>query len=169
MRLLYAVVFGACLLLAAPNVVYAGTPEQDAYGAVEKWAEAINDHSVPAIVSLYMPDPDYKIPPLDPNVFFLGTKSDVRVKNRDGIVRYFYDLVTKDKPKVEICKQRTSIQVSDAAVLFAGLYVFTLHGDKPGPLLAHYSFLVVKRDAVWRIAHHLSSKWPGTMTACPGS
>src|ERR1700693_2277064 len=45
MRLLHAIVVSVCLLLAAPNVVYAQqtpAPEDDAYKAVEGCDDAIN-------------------------------------------------------------------------------------------------------------------------------
>ena len=74
----------------------------------------------------------------------------------------FTNLVTNFAPRVQFCRQNAVIQASPTAVLFSGLYLFTLAGQ---PVLAHYSFLIVRTNDGWRIAHHLSSPWPGPVQA----
>jgi hypothetical protein len=160
MRSLYAVVFSVCLLLAMPNVVHAQTSQDvaEATKVLKDWDAALNltDNNpakVEAIVRLYA------APPV---LMFLGTKNDHRVTDTAGLRAYFTNLVTNYAPKVRFCREAAVIPVSPSAVLFAGLYLFTLKSE---PVLAHYSFLIVRTNEGWRIAHHLSTPWPGTVRA----
>lgn len=147
MRLLYAIVFSACLLLAAPNPVLAG-PEEDAYAAVETWAQAINSNDVDKIVALYTP-----------HALFLGTLSPTLATDRREIRKYFVSFV-KAEPQVTL-GEHAAIKVSSGAVLFAGFYDFTrLEHGRREPLPARYSFLMLKRGGQWLIAHQHSSVRP---------
>lgn len=154
MRLRYAIVFSACLLLAAPNVVSAQTPELDAYKVVESWAKALNSKNVGEIVSKYA-DP--------PMVLFFGTKSTKLATTKAEITDYFDHFVKEDQPSVVLCEHK-AIKVSAGAVLLAGFYDFTL---KAGVVYARYSFLMLKLDdRVWRIAHHHSAAQPMGALPC---
>lgn len=161
MRLHHRLAFSACLLLAAPNVVYARTqsPADDAFAAVKGWAAAINRNNVNDIVSRYASDvrkADYTIP------LFLGTKSPSLATTKEEVKHYFEDFV-KEKPTVVLCKEHEPIKLSKTAVLFAGFYNFTLNGELTR---ARYSFLMLKLNGVWRIAHHHSSVRPDGDTKC---
>lgn len=150
MRLLHCLVFSACLLMAAPNFVYAQqTPEQQAYQVVENWAKALDSHKVPDIVKTYALSP--------PNaVLFFGTKSTILATTTKEIKAYFDKLVTEDKPTVSLCEHK-SIAVSNDAFLFAGFYDFTLKGQL---VPARYTFLIRNLPDGWRIAHHHSAAQP---------
>jgi hypothetical protein len=173
MRLLYAIVFSACLLLAAPNLVSAQTqlpvdePADEAFAAVKGWADAINsdkdDHQkVDDIVSRYAPEMrsrGYIIP------LFLVTKSPKLATTKKEIRDYFEHFVKEEKPTVVLCKEHEPIAVSAIAVLFAGFYDFTL---KQVRVPARYSFLMLKLGDRWLIAHHHSSVRPeGDATCTP--
>lgn len=145
---LYAIVFSACLLLATPNLVFAQTPEEDAYKVVQDWAKALDDGNVGQIVSKYADAP---------LVLFFGTKSTILATTKE------------DRPAVSLCEHKT-IKVSDDAVLFAGFYDFTLKG---GPVYARYSFLMLhfpRPDLPglrgWFIAHHHSAAQPAGAMPC---
>jgi hypothetical protein len=57
--------------------------------------------------------------------------------------------------------ERRTIVLSDDAVVIAGLYETTLlQNGKPVLSPARFTMVIVKRDAVWRIAHHHSSLQP---------
>lgn len=165
MRLPYAIVFSACLLLATPNLVRAG-PVDEAYKAVEGWAGAINSNKPDAekvadIVSHYTPDArDAR----STEPLFLPTKSPVLVTTKAGIGKYFAHFVEEEKPKVKLCEHE-AITVSAGAVLFAGFYQFTLKGV---PVPARYSFLVLNKGGRWLIAHHHSSVRPDNVECHPG-
>jgi hypothetical protein len=172
MRLLHAIVVSACLLpLAAPEVVHAQqtpAPADDAYKAVEGWAEAINHCHFPCvvdgIVKFYAPDrrgPGVTIP------LFLATKSPKLATTREEIREYFVKFVEEEKPTVMLCKEHEAITLSDRAVLFAGFYDFTLRGVRTP---ARYSFLLLKgqnSNDPWLIAHHHSSLRPGDLGCSP--
>jgi hypothetical protein len=54
--------------------------------------------------------------------------------------------------------ERRTIVLSDGAVVVAGFYEFSrLQDGKPVATPARFTMLIVKRDGVWRIAHHHSS------------
>lgn len=165
MRLLCAIVFSASLLLAAPNVVHAG-PADEAYKAVEGWAGAINSNKPDAekvadIVSRYTPDA-HDARSTEP--LFLGTKSPTLATTKGEIKKYFDHFVEVEKPKVRLC-EHAAITVSASAVLFAGIYQFTLQGV---PVPARYSFLMLNKRGRWLIAHHHSSVRPEGVECLPG-
>lgn len=119
MRLVHCFVVSACLLLAAPNVVYAETPEEDGENAIVNWAKALGDGDVKTIVSYYAKEP---------NVLFFGTKSTKLAHTQAEIEDYFTHFVNDDHPWVALCNHDT-IKVSDDAILFAGLHDFTSVGE----------------------------------------
>ena len=57
--------------------------------------------------------------------------------------------------------ERRTIVLSDDAVAIAGFYETTrLQDGKLIPSPARFTFVILKRDGVWRIAHHHSSPQP---------
>ena len=158
MRLLHAIIFSACLLLATPvsaqrpALTPAQTAEQEAYKVVEDWAAALDRNNVDEIVSKYADAP----------VLFFGTKSTILATTKAQVRDYFSHFVAEDRPAVSLCEHKT-IEVSSDAVLFAGFYDFVLKG---GPVYARYSFLIRKLGGAWLISHHHSAAQPAGAMPC---
>lgn len=92
----------------------------------------------------------------------LPTVSDEPRKTREGITDYFVSFL-KNQPQGVITSGVTFSGPNWAED--AGVYEFTMGADG-SKVLARYSFLYVKEDGQWKIAHHHSSAMPeGMMSA----
>jgi hypothetical protein len=155
--MLYAIVFSACLLLAAPNAASAQTSEPDCGStALKLWQAAIdneqgtNEQRAQRIALLYAEGGSGN------EVLFLPTASPDLVTTRAGIIGYFTSFVAT-KPKVTFTECKT-MPLRGNVVLFAGFYYFTNTKNCPqGRLLARFSFLI-RSDNI--IVHHNSSVLP---------
>jgi uncharacterized protein (TIGR02246 family) len=135
------------LLLSLPSVAF-GDPAEEANAVVDRWAAVFSANDVAAIVSLYAPD-----------AVVLGTVSPTIAQGTEAIRTYFSRL-SGSGSKVAIGERRT-IVVNDAAVASAGFYDFTTIRDgQPVSNPSRFTFLVIKRDGQWLIAHHHSSFRP---------
>jgi hypothetical protein len=158
MRMLCAIVFSACLLLAAPNAASAQTSALSCNSrAVQLWQDAIDDEEgtneqrAERIADLYAKGGSGN------EVLFLPTASPDLVTDKAGIIKYFTSFVAT-KPKVTFTECKTIARPGNNVVLFAGFYYFTNTKDCPGRLLARFSFLIDLTDN--KIAHHHSSVLP---------
>ena len=135
------------LFLLLPAIAFGG-PAEDANTVIDQWAALFNANDAPALVQLYSTD-----------AVVLGTVSPTIAQGTEAIRAYFSRLPGSGT-KVVIGDRRT-IVVNDAAVTSAGFYDFTIVRDgQPVPNPARFTFLVVKRDGRWVIAHHHSSFRP---------
>jgi uncharacterized protein (TIGR02246 family) len=135
------------LLLAFPTSVFGG-PAEEANAVVDRWAAVFSANDADAVVKLYASD-----------AILLGTVSPVIAGDTDAIRAYFSRLPSSGN-KVVIGDRRT-IVISDAAVVSAGFYDFTIMREgKPVPGPARFTMVLVKRDGQWLIAHHHSSVRP---------
>jgi uncharacterized protein (TIGR02246 family) len=135
------------LLTFAPMLALAG-PAEDADVVVNRWAAAFTANDADAVVKLYTPD-----------AILLGTASTVIAEGTAPIRDYFKGLPGTGN-KVAIGDHRTAV-LSDGAVLVTGFYEFTpIRNGQPTPTPARFTFIVVKRDGEWLIAHHHSSRRP---------
>jgi len=125
-----------------------GGPAEDANAVIDQWAAAFNANDATAVVQLYTTDG-----------VVLGTVSPTIAQGTDAIRAYFSRLPGSGN-KVVIGERRT-IVINDAAVATAGFYEFMpIRDGGPVPTPARFTFLVVKRDGRWLIAHHHSSFRP---------
>jgi uncharacterized protein (TIGR02246 family) len=132
----------ACLVAFNPVGAVAG-PAEDAAAVIEKWSATYSANDPDALVKLYAPD-----------AVLLGTRSPIMSVGSQGIAAYFKRLKGTGN-KNEIVEKRM-ITINDSAVVGLGFYNFRPGGkEKRNP--ARFSFLVVKRDGQWLIAHHHSS------------
>jgi uncharacterized protein (TIGR02246 family) len=135
------------MVLIVPTLGKAGTKE-DAFAAIEQWSAALNAGDVERIVATYTPD-----------ALVLGTVSPVLASSPDELRKYFSPGAAA-KVQVKI-GEYSAIVISDSAVIFSGFYEFSRVSDgKPIETPARFSFLTVKRDGKWSIAHHHSSVRP---------
>ena len=96
------------------------------------------------------------------NAILLPTVSDTPRKTNEAITDYFVSFL-KNKPQ-GVITQGVTIGGPDWAE-DAGVYEFTMGADG-SKVLARYSFVYVKEDGEWKIAHHHSSAMPeGMMSA----
>lgn len=96
------------------------------------------------------------------NAILLPTVSDAPRTTREGITDYFTSFL-KNKPQGVISDGVTLSGPNWAED--AGVYQFTMGADG-SKVLARYSFVYVKEDGEWKIAHHHSSAMPeGMMSA----
>ena len=142
----WVVVLSACV---SWSLAYAG-PKEDAYQAIESWAAAFNSNDVEKTVAVYATD-----------ALVLGTVSPGLSSSPDELRAYFKGPAAS-KSQVKLGESSATI-VSPEAVAFAGFYEFSrpVKDDVPPAVSpARYSFVVVKRDSVWKILHHHSSLRP---------
>ena len=94
-----------------------------------------------------------------PDAIVLGTSSPVMFEGTDAILKFFSRL--KGSGFKNVIGQRRTIVLSDDAVVVAGFYDSSLLQDgKAVTSPARFSMVIVKRDGIWRIAHHHSSPQP---------
>jgi uncharacterized protein (TIGR02246 family) len=130
------------VLTAAP--VIAG-PVEDANAVVDRWATTFSINDPDELTKIYWPDAS-----------LLGTTSPVMSEGTEGILKYFLPL--KGSGFKCVIGERRAIALGDGAVVVAGFYEFSrLQDGKTALTPARFTILVVKRDGVWRIAHHHSS------------
>ena len=125
-----------------------GGPADDANAVIDQWAALFSANDLAAFLNLYSAD-----------AVVLGTVSPTIAESTDAIRAYFSRLPGSGS-KVVIGERRT-IVLNDQAVTCVGFYDFTIIRDgQPVPTPARFTFLVVKRDGRWLIAHHHSSSRP---------
>ena len=119
--------------------------EADAFAVIERWIAAFNAFDVERTVA--------------PEALVLGTFSPGLASSSTELHAYFTAAVAT-RPRAEI-RDRAAIVASDSAVMFSGFYDFTqVRNGETVVVPARFSFLTVKRDGQWLIAHHHSSARP---------
>jgi uncharacterized protein (TIGR02246 family) len=115
---------------------------------VDRWASTFSANDPDELSKVYWPD-----------AVLLGTGSPVMFEGNEAILKFFSPL--KGSGMKNVLGERRTIVLSDDAVVIAGLYETTLlQNGKPVLSPARFTMVIVKRDAVWRIAHHHSSLQP---------
>ena len=137
----------SALFVSLTTAAIAG-PKEEAFQVLEQWTQAFKSSDVDAIVNLYTPD-----------ALFFGTGSQTLVTSTAGIRKYFEQLKT-DMPRDAEISNYSSTILSDSAVLFTGLdAVSRTQGEKKISGNGRFTFIVVKSNQGWRIAHfHRSAK-----------
>lgn len=138
------------VVAAMASPAFAG-PEEEALQVLAKWAAAFNASDVDAIVALYAPD-----------AMFLGTGSRTVVLKTAEIRQYFERALLTDRPRGATLESRSTMVLSDGAVVITGLDVTTAVRDgktisSPGRV----TFVVARRGAEWKIVHFHRSGVPG--------
>lgn len=122
--------------------------EAAAFAVIARWIAAFNAGDVARTVATYAPD-----------ALVLGTFSP-GLASTPAELRAYFTAAAATQPHATM-RDYAAIVVSDAAVIFSGFYDFSqLRNGAPVVVPARFSFLAVKRDGEWLIAHHHSSARP---------
>jgi uncharacterized protein (TIGR02246 family) len=128
----------AAVLAFLPIKTFAG-PGEDGAATIDRWVAAYSSNDVDALLKVYAPD-----------AILQGTSEPQINIGTDAIRRYFRGLPNSGN-KVTI-QERQMVVINPTTVLGLGFYTFRMP--------ARFSFLVVRRDNDWLIAHHHSSSVP---------
>lgn len=128
---------------ASGTVAVAG-PAEEANAVIDQWSAIYSANDRDGLVGLYAPD-----------AVLLGTTSPIMSEGTEGIQTYFKDLPGSGRKNTIV--ERRTIVLSDTAVLGTGFYNFARAAENNTPRPSRFTFLVVKRDGKWMIAHHHSS------------
>jgi uncharacterized protein (TIGR02246 family) len=135
------------LALLMPAAAIAG-PAEEANAVVDRWSAAITSNDPDEVTKTYSPD-----------AILLGTVSLVMFEGTEAIRKYFSPL--KGSGANNVVGEKRTIVLSDDAAVVVGFYEFTgVQDGKAVTTPARFTMLIVKRDGVWRIAHHHSSRQP---------
>jgi uncharacterized protein (TIGR02246 family) len=126
-------------LLALLPVKTFAAPAEDGAAAIDRWVAAYSSNDVDALLKVYAPD-----------AILQGTSEPQINIGSDAIRRYFRGLPNSGN-KVTI-QERRMVVINPTTVLGLGFYTFRMP--------ARFSFLIVRRDNEWFIAHHHSSSIP---------
>lgn len=143
--------------LALALIVWFGTsgtvalagPAEDANAVIDNWSATYSANDRDALAGLYAPD-----------AVLLGTTSPVISEGTEGIRQYFKDLPGSGRKNTII--ERRTIVLSETSVVGTGFYNFARATENNTPRPSRFTFVVVKRDGRWMIAHHHSSPLSAT-------
>lgn len=125
-----------------------GASTQEAYAIVQRWAQVFNEDGTGAIAALYAP-----------GATIWGTLAQVMTVTPRAITDYFI-AAARAGLSVKL-GDHLATRISDTCIVDAGHYEFTRTvQDNASIIPARYSFVLVKLDGAWRIAHHHSSVVP---------
>jgi uncharacterized protein (TIGR02246 family) len=144
-----ALIMGTVLVATSAPSAIAG-PKEDATAAIEQWAAAFNSSDVEKVVANYTSDATVH-----------GTVSP-ELASGQSAVRAYFSTLPRTKFQVSLGESSASVLSGDAVVL-AGFYEFSGTQPSSGSAFtspARYTFVVVRRDGQWKIAHHHSSTRP---------
>jgi uncharacterized protein (TIGR02246 family) len=120
----------------------------EAYNAVKRWAEAFNAGSASAVAALYASD-----------ATIWGTLAQTLTSTPHDVEAYFA-AAARAGLKVELGDHVSSL-ISPICVIDTGHYEFSRSTDgQMARFPARYSFVLVKQNLGWAIAHHHSSMMP---------
>src|SRR5260370_31639400 len=121
----------------------------DAYASVERWSEAFNSGDAEQIVGIYTND-----------ALVLGTLSPGLTSTPEDLRAYF-QAAAAAKLRVKL-GDHSAVAISPDAIAIAGFYDFSRPGPDGQPVVvpARFSFVMVKKDGLWKVAHHHSSVRP---------
>jgi uncharacterized protein (TIGR02246 family) len=126
-------------------------PDAEVRGLFNLWNDALATGDPSVVASRY-----------SKNAILLPTVSDTPRKTNEAITDYFVSFL-KNQPQ-GVIKEGVTISGPDWCE-DAGVYEFTMGADG-SKVKARYSFVYVKEDGEWKIAHHHSSAMPeGMMSA----
>jgi uncharacterized protein (TIGR02246 family) len=122
---------------------------EDAYAGVERWSEAFNSGDVEQIVRMYTND-----------ALVFGTLSPGMTSKPDDLRAYFRASAAA-KLQVKL-GDHSAAALAEDAVAIAGFYDFSgpAADGRPVVVPARFSFLMVKKDGIWKIFHQHSSVRP---------
>ena len=144
MKVLVSALFGVAVVIRSALA----DKREDAYAGVERWSEAFNSGDVEQIVRMYTDD-----------ALLLGTLSPGMTSKPDDLRAYFKGAATA-KLQVKL-GDHSAVVLAEGVVAIAGFYDFSRPVADGQPVVpARFSFVMVMKDGIWKIAHHHSSVRP---------
>jgi uncharacterized protein (TIGR02246 family) len=141
MRILTKALCVALVLVATPTLA---SPAEEASAVVDQWSATYSANDRNTLVKLYAPD-----------ALLLGTTDPVATHGTEAIREYF---VALDKGgRRNTIQEKNVIVLGENAAVVAGFYDFARKEQGYEPRPSRFTFVVVKRDGKWVIAHHHSS------------
>jgi uncharacterized protein (TIGR02246 family) len=120
----------------------------EAYGVVERWADAFNRGNADAVAALYARD-----------ATIWGTLAQYLVTSPADVRTYFIE-AARAGLRVKLGPHVLS-PISDGCAIVAGHYELSRSADGQSAIFpARYSFTLVKQNGAWTVAHHHSSMMP---------
>lgn len=135
----------AALMSALPLSAEAG-PKEEARATLAAWETAFNAGDADAVVRLYLPDATMQ-----------GLVSSTLIVGEDALRRYF---AAPMKARAKVVIGDTTMQELTAESVVATGYEeasATLPDGRTMSIPGRYTFVLVRRDGAWRIAHQHSS------------
>jgi uncharacterized protein (TIGR02246 family) len=134
-------------------------PADDVHNRFEQWIAAFNSNDADRIASLY-----------DKDARLLSTGGNEKpLDGRDAIRSYFAAAFGRGANSVAFDHDDAVKMLDDAAntAIETGYYHFVLPGPggQPDTWISRYTFVFEKKDGVWSILHHHSSKVPNMATS----
>ena len=148
-RMMMKILVSALFAVAVITPPALADERADAYAGVERWSAAFNSGDVEQIVRMYTDD-----------ALVLGTLSPGMISKPDDLRAYF-KAAAAAKLQVKL-GGHSAVALAKDAVAIAGFYDFSRPAADGQPVVvpARFSFVMVKKDGIWRIAHHQSSVRP---------
>jgi uncharacterized protein (TIGR02246 family) len=145
MKVLVSALFAAAVII--PPAL--ADEREDAYAGVERWSAAFNSGDVEQIVRMYTDD-----------ALVLGTLNPGMISKPDDLRAYF-KAAAAAKLQVKL-GDHSAAALAEDAVAIVGFYDFSRQASDGQPVVvpARFSFVMVKKDGIWKIAHHHSSVRP---------
>ncbi len=120
----------------------------EAYVIVERWAQFFNEGNADAIAGLYAPE-----------ATIWGTLAQSLTTSPEDIRTYFVE-AARAGLRVKL-QEHVSSAISETCAVDAGQYEFSRNVDgQTTSFPARYSFVLVKQNGAWMIAHQHSSLLP---------
>lgn len=120
-------------------------PNEDSYATIEQWVSAYNAGDVDRILGAYTGDATL-LPSSLPSLV-----TDLRA---------YFEPSLKAKVQLKLGEGRPTT-IGENAVVWTGFYDFSGNREgQPFVVPGRFTFVVVKRDGNWKIAHHHSSHRP---------
>jgi uncharacterized protein (TIGR02246 family) len=121
---------------------------KDPYAVVQRWGQSFNEGDADAVAGLYAP-----------GATIWGTLGQKLTTSAPDIRTYFSD-AARAGLKVKLGEHVATL-ISETCVIDTGNYEFSRAVDgKTTSFPARYSFVLVKQDDTWTIAHQHSSLLP---------
>jgi uncharacterized protein (TIGR02246 family) len=129
----------------------AGSAREHALRIVDQWTQAFAASDVDAIVKLYALD-----------ALFIGTSSQTVVTDTAGIRQYFEHALLTRRPRGAINSDPSVMVLSEDAVLITALNTTTgVNHGQPFHMAGRVSFVIARRNDIWKIVHFHRSAMPG--------
>ena len=138
------------LLLFAMSTSLFASPKDDAVQVVERWMKAFSASDVDAIVDLYASD-----------AVFMGTGTKAIVTQPQAVRKYFEAALVSNRKFVASLVDSSVVALNESTVVVTGLDKLSVTVDgKTQDLLGRVTFVLSKRDSVWKIVHFHRSAMP---------